>query len=67
MAYFAIVTPAYPSNPRNPIVGVWLEVSGGGVLPGRHDQDAGLGRLVNQVGCVTGQEKPYSSPTENSC
>jgi len=42
IAYFAIVTSAYPSDPRDPVVGVWLEVSGGGVLPGRHYQNASL-------------------------
>jgi len=67
MTYFAIVASAYPSDPCDPIVGVWLKVSGAGVPPGRHDQDASLGRVVNQVWCVTGQKKPYSSPTENSC
>jgi len=67
MAYFAIVTSAYPSNPRNPVVGVWPEVSGGGVLPGGHDKDAGLGRVVSQVGRTAGEENAHSSPTANSC
>ena len=42
MTYFAIVASAYSSNPRNPIVGVWLEVSDGWVPPGRHDQNASV-------------------------
>ena len=41
---FAIVASDYPSNLCNPIFGVWLEMSCIWILPGRDDQDAGVGR-----------------------
>jgi len=47
MTYFGIVTLGNPPNPRDPIVGVWLEVSEGGFLPGRNDEDASVG-IVGQ-------------------
>lgn len=41
--YFAVVAFDYLSNPRNPIFGIRLEMSNVWILPGRYDQDAGVG------------------------
>lgn len=49
VTHFAVVVAGYLSNLRDPILGVRLEVSGVRILPGRHDQDAGVG-IVGQVG-----------------
>ena len=41
--YLAIFTQTYLSNPCDPILGVWLEMSGFRILPRRYDQDASVG------------------------
>ena len=41
--YIAILVAGYLSNLRDPVLGVWLEMSGVRILPGRYDQDAGVG------------------------
>ena len=67
MTNVAFLVLSYLLNLGDPILGVWLEMGCAGILPRRHDQDAGRRSQISQVGVHAVEVKLYSSPTENSC
>ena len=66
---FAVVASGYLLDLCDPVLGVWLEVGCIRILPGRHDEDAGVGdKGVSQAHRdMIGNEKSYSLSLLNSC